>query len=196
VFPFSRFPGVDPLLGPEMKSTGEVMGIDKDMAQAFAKSQLAAGTVLPLAGTVFLSVKDRDKPEAVQVAKDLSEMGFKLVATGGTCKVLEENGIPVTRINKVMEGQPHIVDAIINGEINLMINTTTKGPQSFADADNIRRMALMHKIPHYTLLTAARAGIQAIRAMRARDLDVVPLQQYLPHAVAQKDDETGSDIAA
>jgi len=196
VFPFSRFPGVDPLLGPEMKSTGEVMGIDRDMAQAFAKSQLAAGTVLPLEGTVFLSVKDRDKPEAIQVAKDLIEMGFKLVATGGTCKTLQENGIPVTRINKVMEGQPHIVDAIINGEINLMINTTTKGPQSFADADNIRRMALMHKIPHYTLLTAARAGLQAIRALRAKDMEVEPLQHYLPQGNIQEDDANGSDLAA
>ena len=196
VFPFTRFPGVDPLLGPEMKSTGEVMGIDRDMAQAFAKSQLAAGTVLPLEGTVFLSVKDRDKPEAIQVAQDLVEMGFKLVATGGTCKTLQENGIPVTRINKVMEGQPHIVDAIINGEINLMINTTTKGPQSFADADNIRRMALMHKIPHYTLLTAARAGLQAIRALRAKDMDVVPLQQYLPQGNIQEGESNGSDLAA
>ncbi|QQG37269.1 MAG: carbamoyl-phosphate synthase large subunit [Micavibrio aeruginosavorus] len=180
VFPFSRFPGVDPLLGPEMKSTGEVMGIDRDMAQAFAKSQLAAGTQLPLQGTVFLSVKDSDKPEAVTMAQDLIEMGFRIIATGGTCKVLQEKGLPVTRINKVMEGQPHIVDAIINGEISLMINTTTKGPQAFADSDNIRRMALMHKIPHYTLLTAARAGVQSIRALRAKEIDVAPLQDYLP----------------
>ena len=195
VFPFSRFPGVDPLLGPEMKSTGEVMGIDRDMAQAYAKSQLAAGTVLPLEGTIFMSVKDRDKPEAVAIARDLIEMGFTLVATGGTCKTLQENGIAVKRINKVMEGQPHIVDAIINGEIHLMINTTTKGPQSFADADNIRRMALMHRIPHYTLLTAARAGVQAIRAVRAKDMDVVPLQHYLPQNKPQEL-ENGANIAA
>ncbi|MFN3827163.1 MAG: carbamoyl-phosphate synthase large subunit [Micavibrio sp.] len=193
VFPFSRFPGVDPLLGPEMKSTGEVMGIDRDMAQAFAKSQLAAGTVLPLEGTVFLSLKDSDKNEAAPLAQELIEMGFKIIATGGTCKVLQEKGLPVTRINKVMEGQPHIVDAIINGEINLMINTTTKGPQAFADSDNIRRMALMHKIPHYTLLTAARAGVQAIRAMRAKEIEVMPLQNYLPQTNAAQKDTNDSD---
>ncbi|MCM2343024.1 MAG: carbamoyl-phosphate synthase large subunit [Alphaproteobacteria bacterium] len=193
VFPFSRFPGVDPLLGPEMKSTGEVMGIDREMAQAFAKSQLAAGTQLPLQGTVFLSVKDSDKPEAVSLAQDLLEMGFKIIATGGTCKVLQEKGLPVTRINKVMEGQPHIVDAIINGEIHLMINSTTKGPQAFADSDNIRRMALMHKIPHYTLLTAARAGVQSIRALRAKEIDVTPLQAYLPHAVSPHHDALDPD---
>ncbi len=178
VFPFSRFPGVDPLLGPEMKSTGEVMGIDTDMAQAFAKSQIAAGTNLPREGTVFLSVKDADKEEAVELARNLAEMGFSLVATTGTCKFLQAQGLQVHQINKVMEGQPHIVDAIINGQIALMINTTTKGPQAFADSDNIRRMALMYRIPHYTLLSAAKAGVQAIRALRARELQVAPLQNY------------------
>jgi carbamoyl-phosphate synthase large subunit len=178
VFPFSRFPGVDPLLGPEMKSTGEVMGIDTDMAQAFAKSQLAAGTSLPGKGTVFLSVKDSDKDDCIELARDLAQMGFDLVATSGTCQFLRAQGLSVRRINKVMEGQPHIVDAIINGEIGLMINTTTKGPQAFADSDNIRRMALMYKIPHYTLLSAAKAGVQAIRALRARDIQVSPLQDY------------------
>ena len=178
VFPFSRFPGVDPVLGPEMKSTGEVMGIDRDVAQAFAKSQLAAGTILPKSGTVFLSVKDSDKADLIPIARDLLDMGFKIVATTGTAAHLGESGLPVTRINKVMEGQPHIVDAIINGEIDFMINTT-RGPQAIADATSIRRMALTHKIPYYTLLTAARAGIQAIQSMRTREMDVHPIQSYL-----------------
>jgi carbamoyl-phosphate synthase large subunit len=178
VFPFSRFPGVDPILGPEMKSTGEVMGIDRDMAQAFAKSQLAAGTILPVSGTVFLSVKDADKNELVPIARDLVDMGFKLVATGGTCAHLKNSGLEVTRINKVMEGQPHIVDAIINGQIDFMINTT-RGPQAIADATSIRRQALTHKIPYYTLLTAARAGVQAIQSMRTREIEVHPIQDYL-----------------
>ncbi|HRC27493.1 MAG TPA: ATP-grasp domain-containing protein, partial [Alphaproteobacteria bacterium] len=179
VFPFSRFPGVDPLLGPEMKSTGEVMGIDRDMAQAFAKSQMGAGVALPTRGRVFLSVKDADKDGLVPLAKDLLEMGFDLVATGGTCRFLTDAGLPATRINKVMEGQPHVIDSIINGDIAFMINTTTKGAQAVADATSIRRMAVMRRIPHYTLLTAAAAGVQAIRAMKSRDVDVQPLQHYL-----------------
>ncbi len=185
VFPWSRFPGVDPILGPEMKSTGEVMGIAYDMAPAFAKSQLGAGIDLPTTGTVFLSVQDKDKEELIPIAKDLAEMGFTLVATGGTCAHLTANGLEVRRINKVMEGKPNIVDALINGEIDLVINTTAKGPQAVADASNIRRMALMYKVPHYTLLTAARAGIQAIRALKAEAIRVRPLQDYF----AENDDE-------
>lgn len=177
VLPFTRFPGVDPILGPEMKSTGEVMGIDFEVAHAFAKSQLGAGTALPKKGTVFLSVKDADKETLVPLAKELSDMGFRLIATGGTCAYLREQGLNVTRINKVMEGQPHILDAIINGEIDFMINTT-KGPQAVADSRSIRRSALMHKIPYYTLITAARAGVQAMRAVRAREIEVAPLQDY------------------
>ncbi len=183
VFPFNRFPGVDPILGPEMKSTGEVMGIDRNVAQAFAKSQLGAGTNLPLEGTVFLSVKDADKEELVSIAKDLIEMNFKVIATGGTAKHLQNAGLNVTRINKVMEGQPHIVDALINGEVGLVINTT-KGPQAFADAMSIRRIALMNKIPYYTVLSAAKAGVQAIRAMKSRDIHVAPLQSYFAEDVA------------
>jgi carbamoyl-phosphate synthase large subunit len=178
VFPFNRFPGVEPLLGPEMKSTGEVMGIDKDLACAIAKSQLGAGIVLPTSGKVFLSVKDDDKNDILPIARDLVSLGFELVATGGTAKLLKGQGLKVTRINKVMEGQPHIVDAIINEEIDLMINTTTKSSQAVADSMSIRRMALMHKIPYYTLLTAAGAAVQAIRALKARELDVAPLQSY------------------
>ncbi|MEZ5918427.1 MAG: carbamoyl-phosphate synthase large subunit [Alphaproteobacteria bacterium] len=178
VFPFNRFPGVEPLLGPEMKSTGEVMGIDRELAHAIAKSQLAAGALLPKSGTVFLSVKKDDKDALLPIARTLADMGFKLVATGGTCRHLNENGIETERINKVMEGQPHVLDAIINGEIALMINTTTKSPQAVADAGNIRRMALMNKIPYYTLLTAASAAVQAIRAIKAKDIDVASLQSY------------------
>lgn len=178
VFPFNRFPGVEPLLGPEMKSTGEVMGLDRNVHHAIAKSQLAAGTLLPKTGTIFLSVKDEDKEDLYPVARDLQDMGFDLVATGGTCKFLKNHGLTVRRINKVLEGQPHIVDAIINGEIAMMINTTTKTSQAAADANNIRRTAMMHKIPYYTLLTAARTATQAIKAVRRKEIDVAALQHY------------------
>jgi carbamoyl-phosphate synthase large subunit len=162
-----------------MKSTGEVMGIDRDMAKAFAKSQIAAGNMLPTSGTVFLSVRDNDKEGLVPLAKELAEMGFSLVATGGTCAYLREAGLEVKRVNKVMEGQPHIVDAVINGEIGFIINTT-KGAQSVADATSLRRMALSYRIPYYTLITAARAGVQAIRSLRASEITVTPLQEYFP----------------
>lgn len=177
VFPFDRFQGVDPILGPEMKSTGEVMGLDRDVAQAFLKSQLGAGTHLPTEGTVFLSVKDSDKDALVPIAKDLIDLGFKLIATSGTCSHLRNSGVDIERINKVMEGQPHIVDALINHEIDFMINTT-KGPQAVADARSIRRSALMNKVPYYTLISAAKAGVQAIRALKTRDISVAPLQSY------------------
>jgi len=180
VFPFDRFPGVEPLLGPEMKSTGEVMGIDKDLAHAIAKSQLAAKTLLPKSGKVFLSVKDDDKEDLLPIARDLEGMGFDLIATGGTCRYLDEQGVKVSRINKVLEGQPHILDAIINGEVALMINTTNKSSQAVADSTNIRRMGLMNKIPYYTLLTAATAAVQAIKAIKAKDIDVRALQDYFP----------------
>lgn len=190
VFPFNRFPGTDVLLGPEMRSTGEVMGLDKDVAQAFAKSQIAAGTMLPTEGTVFLSVKDSDKEKLVPIARELVELGFKIVATGGTAKYLKESGLAVTRVNKVMEGQPHIVDSIINGDIDFMINTTTKGAQALTDSNSIRRMAVAYKIPHYTLLTAARAGVQAIQAMKDRDMDIKPIQDYF-----RDSEEDGLNVA-
>jgi carbamoyl-phosphate synthase large subunit len=177
VFPFNRFPGTDVILGPEMKSTGEVMGLDADFAQAFAKSQLAAGNVLPTEGKVFLSVKDSDKEALIPLAKDLAEMGFNLIATGGTCTRLQESGLKVERINKVLQGHPHIVDAIINEEVDFVINTT-KGAKALADSMSIRSQAVMHKIPHFTLLTSARAGIQAIHALKTREMDVKPLQAY------------------
>jgi carbamoyl-phosphate synthase large subunit len=177
VFPFSRFPNVDPILGPEMKSTGEVIGLDREIGHAFAKSQIGAGIKLPATGTVFLSVKDDDKEGLVSLAKELVQLGFKLVATGGTCTFLKNAGLAVERINKVMEGQPHIADALINGDIHLIINTT-KGSQTVVDAFSIRRLALMNKIPYYTLLTSAKAAVMAIRALKAKDLTVEPLQSY------------------
>ncbi len=181
VFPFSRFPGVDTLLGPEMKSTGEVMGIDKDFSLAFAKSQLGAGMVLPTSGTVFISVRDHDKDKALVVAQTLAEIGFKVMATGGTQRFLEENGVPASKVNKVLEGRPHCVDALSNGDVQLVINTTD-GAQSIADSYSIRRTALVQAVPHYTTMTAALAAAQAIAAIRAAGgsggLEVAPLQAY------------------
>ncbi len=187
VFPFNKFSGVDPLLGPEMKSTGEVMGIDKNLAHAIAKAQLGAGANLPTKGTVFMSVKNEDKPALIPIAKQLTEIGFDIVATGGTCQFLLDNNVKATRINKVMEGQPHIIDAIINGEIDLVINTTTKSSQAVSDSSSIRRMALMNKIPYYTLITAATATVKAIKALKARDLDVASLQSYFENKDKDKD---------
>lgn len=185
VFPFSRFPGVDVLLGPEMKSTGEVMGIDVDIAAALAKSQLGAGTMLPTKGRVFLSVRDMHKEEAVPLAKDLIEMGFSIVSTGGTCAYLREAGLGIKRINKVSEGQPHIVDSIINGDIDFMINTT-KGQQSESDGRLIRRTALMHKIPYYTNIEATKSGIQAIRYMESKSFTFTPIQDYLEYEAEEE----------
>jgi carbamoyl-phosphate synthase large subunit len=147
-------------------------------AHALAKAFLAAGTRLPTGGKVFLSVKDVDKEALAPIAKELADVGFELVATGGTARFLKEKGLKVKRINKVMEGQPHIGDAIINGEISLMINTTAKSSQAVADGTNIRRLALMNKIPYYTLLTAANAAVQAIQAVKAKEIEVAPLQSY------------------
>ncbi|MCB9986061.1 MAG: carbamoyl-phosphate synthase large subunit [Rhodospirillales bacterium] len=177
VFPFSRFPGVDVVLGPEMKSTGEVMGIDRNVAQAFAKSQLGASMKLPKTGTVFLSVHGGDKDALVPLARDLLEMGFKLIATGGTATHLAQAGIDVTRVNKLSEGQPHIVDSIINGDVDLIINTTLTR-QSLTDGVEIRRCGLMHKVPYYTNMAAATAAVQAIRSIRARDFHIAPIQSY------------------
>lgn len=180
VFPFNRFAGVDPILGPEMRSTGEAMGIDRDVAQAYAKAQLGAGIKLPSQGTVFLSARNKDKEDLVPLARDLQDIGFTLVATGGTCTYLKEHGLNVTKINKVSEGQPHIVDAIINGDISLMINTT-KGRQAMSDGTQIRRTALMNKLPYYTNLHAAKAAIGAIRAIKHKGFGVKALQEYFPN---------------
>ncbi|MDR3515902.1 MAG: carbamoyl-phosphate synthase large subunit [Azospirillaceae bacterium] len=178
VFPFARFPGVDIILGPEMKSTGEVMGLDRDFSRAFAKSQLGAGVTLPLSGTVFISVKDHDKALLIPVAERLHGMGFKLLASERTAQTFAAAGLPVTRINKVLEGQPHIVDAMINGEVKLIINTT-EGAQAIADSFSLRRTALVNNIPYYTTVAGARAAVEAISALRSGSLEVAPLQSYL-----------------
>lgn len=181
VFPFSRFPGVDTLLGPEMKSTGEVMGIDKDFERAFAKSQLGAGMSLPISGGVFISVRDHDKDKALEICQILSDVGFTILATGGTQRFLEENGVAAKKVNKVMEGRPHCVDALTNGDVQLVINTT-EGAQSIADSYSIRRTALNQHVPHYTTMTAARAAANAIAVIKdvggASGLEVAPLQAY------------------
>jgi carbamoyl-phosphate synthase large subunit len=181
VFPFNRFPGVDPVLSPEMKSTGEVMGIDRDFAIAFAKSQLGAGTVLPSAGTLFVSVKDGDKPVILPGIRTLSALGFTIVATGGTADYFEGEGIAVQRINKVAQGRPHIVDRILDGGIDLIFNTT-EGWQSLKDSSDIRRSALALKVPYFTTAPAAVAAARAIEALSRQTLDVCPLQSYYSHS--------------
>ncbi len=177
VFPFARFPGVDLILGPEMKSTGEVMGLDADFGRAFAKAQLGSGTDLPLQGAVFVSVRDPDKAALVAPCRQLSAWGFDLVATSGTAKKLAEAGLPVTPINKVREGRPDIVDAMRSGQIQLVFNTT-EGAQAIADSFSLRRTALTHNIPYYTTVAGARAAVQAIGALRKGSLEVAPLQSY------------------
>ena len=177
VFPFARFPGVDLILGPEMKSTGEVMGIDRDFGRAYAKSQLGSGMRLPDAGTVFISVKDRDKPAMVELGSALVDMGFALVATGGTARFLAAEGLAVTRLNKVAEGRPHCVDAIKNGEVQLVFNTT-EGAQAIADSFSLRRATLLNHIPYHTTVAGCRAMVKAIAAVKAGSLEVAPLQSY------------------
>ena len=178
VFPFERFPEIDPVLGPEMRSTGEVMGIDSTYAVAFAKSQLASGSRLPTSGTLFVSVKDADKARIIQPVKELADMGFRVLATRGTLRRLEANGIACTRINKVLEGRPNIVDAMKNREVDIVFNTT-EGVKALADSSTIRRTALMYKIPYYTTIAGAFAVTKAIAAMRAGILEVQPLQKYI-----------------
>ncbi|MEM9810616.1 MAG: carbamoyl-phosphate synthase large subunit [Pseudomonadota bacterium] len=177
VFPFSRFPGVDTVLGPEMRSTGEVMGIDDSFDEARAKSLIAAGVTVPLEGTVFISVKDQDKEGISRAAKDLVKLGFSLIATGGTQDWLAEQGLPVKRINKVLEGQPHIVDELINGQVQMIFNTTETA-QSIADSRSIRTTALQRRIPCITTLNGAHAAVRAIEALRRGGLEVRPLQDY------------------
>ena len=177
VLPFARFPGVDVILGPEMRSTGEVMGLDSDFGRAFAKSQIGAGAKLPLSGTVFISVKDADKEGAREPARQLLGMGFDIVATRGTARYLQAAGLEVRVVNKVLEGRPHIVDAMKNGEIALVFNTTD-GAQALADSASIRRTALQMKIPYYTTMAGAAAATQAIASLKAGSLEVAPLQSY------------------
>jgi len=186
VFPFARFAGVDTILGPEMRSTGEVMGLDWQrpggtkaaaFARAFAKSQLGGGTILPETGTVFVSVKDSDKAWVVEPVRLLLEQGFKVLATSGTAAHLTQQGLNVEAVKKVLEGRPHIVDAMKNGGVQLVFNTT-EGKQSLADSYEIRRTALMMKIPYYTTTAGALAASQAIVEMANGALDVRPLQSY------------------
>jgi len=177
VFPFARFPGVDVVLGPEMRSTGEVMGLDRDYATAFAKSQLGAGTRVPTEGTVFISVKDSDKPRILGTAKLLHSLGFKILATSGNQRYFEEQGVPAVRINKVLEGRPHIVDAIRNGEVQLVFNTT-EGATALADSRSLRRAALLQKVPYYTTLAGAVAAAEGVGAQRRGELQVRSLQDY------------------
>jgi carbamoyl-phosphate synthase large subunit len=177
VFPFARFPGVDPVLSPEMKSTGEVMGIDADFATAFLKSQIAAGTELPTSGTLFVSVKDSDKALIAPAVRAMAEFGFQVIATGGTADYLRSQGIAVAGVNKVAQGRPHIVDKIKDGDVNIVFNTT-EGWQSHKDSASIRGSALMAKVPYFTTAASSAAVTRAIGVLRARSLDVRSLQSY------------------
>ncbi|SNZ20824.1 carbamoyl-phosphate synthase large subunit [Cohaesibacter gelatinilyticus] len=177
VFPFARFQGVDTLLGPEMRSTGEVMGLDKDFAIAFAKSQLGAGVKVPTDGTAFVSVKEDDKPRVLSAVRRLKNAGFRIIATGGTQRYLTENGIECEKINKMLEGRPHIVDAIKNGEVQLVFNTT-KGAKALSDSRDLRRAALLNKVPYYTTVAGAEAAAQGIEAYSKGNIEVQPLQDY------------------
>ena len=176
-FPFARFPGVDIVLGPEMRSTGEVMGLDRDFSRAFLKSQMGVGTDLPQSGTVFVSVKDRDKEAMVPLCNALIGMGFQILATRGTATFLTKRGLAVRLINKVREGRPHVVDSMKSGEVQLVLNTT-EGAQAIADSFELRRTALVNRIPYYTTVAGAEAAVQAIQAQAAGRLEVAPLQSY------------------
>ncbi|HXC92821.1 MAG TPA: carbamoyl-phosphate synthase large subunit, partial [Geobacteraceae bacterium] len=178
VFPFVKFPGVDTILGPEMKSTGEVMGIDDTFAKAFAKAQLGAGVKLPTGGKVFISVKDSDKKYLVPIALNLSSAGFQILATRGTAVYLKEKGVQVQTVNKVLEGRPHIVDAIKNGDIAMVINTT-HGAQAVADSFSIRRETLISGVTYFTTVSGARAAVDAIIAIQQDGLGVKALQDFL-----------------
>ncbi|NTZ41866.1 carbamoyl-phosphate synthase large subunit [Altererythrobacter sp. SALINAS58] len=177
VFPFARFPGADPVLSPEMKSTGEVMGIDSDFPAAFFKSQLGAGVTLPEKGTVFVSVKESDREAIVPAVRTLIEQGFSVLATDGNAVFLAEKGLTVERINKVAQGQPHIVDRMIDGRVDLVFNTT-EGWQSLIDSKSIRATALQMKIPSYTTAAASVAASRAIASVKVSQLEVKPLQDY------------------
>jgi carbamoyl-phosphate synthase large subunit len=177
VFPFIRFPGIDITLGPEMKSTGEVMGIDEDLGLAYAKSQMAAQPPLPNGGSVFVSVKDADKPEIVSLAAQLAGLGFKLFATSGTAAALSSGGVPVTRLFKLSEGRPHVLDMLKNDEIDLIINTPS-GKTPRQDEVRIRSHATASRIPILTTISAVEASIRAIRSLQTKGLRVRSLQEY------------------
>jgi carbamoyl-phosphate synthase large subunit len=180
VFPFARFPGVDTVLGPEMRSTGEVMGVDRDFPHAFYKAQAAAGNALPVAGPgkrAFVSVRDEDKEATVEIARTLAALGFEVLATAGTSRFLEARGVATTAVRKVREGRPSIVDRIKDGDVHFVVNTTA-GKQEIADSYSIRRETLMKRIPYCTTLTAARAAAVAMQAARAGSPSVRSIQEY------------------
>jgi carbamoyl-phosphate synthase large subunit len=177
VFPFVRFPGVDTILGPEMKSTGEVMGGSDNFGSAFAKAMMGAGQKLPVEGCVFISVNNSDKPNVLPIARDLAQLGFTLAATRGTAAFLRAHGLDVDVMYKVNEGRPNVSDHIVNREINLVINTPL-GRDSFFDDRAVRRSATMAQVPCITTLTGASAAVQAIRALRQQALSVRSLQDY------------------
>jgi carbamoyl-phosphate synthase large subunit len=177
VFPFNKFPGVDVLLGPEMKSTGEVMGIDADFGWAFAKSQAGAGAILPSSGTAFISVKENDRSAALEVAKHLRRLGFNVQATNGTAAYLRDNGVEAKTVLKVTEGRPHIVDHIKNGDVALVVNTVGTAA-SHADSLSIRREALNRGLAYFTTMRGARAAVMGIEAILKKELTIRSLQEY------------------
>ncbi|MER2520552.1 MAG: carbamoyl-phosphate synthase large subunit [Bdellovibrionales bacterium] len=179
VLPFARFPGAQIVLGPEMRSTGEVMGIDRDFARAFAKAQMGAGVSLPMEGTCFVSVRDNDKTAVILLARQLVDLGFSIIATSGTAAALKYAGVPVKRVNKVHEGSPHVVDAMIDGQVRMVVNTTAEGQLKLIDTASIRRTAVTRGIPMFTTIAGARATLEAIAALQSGPLDVAPLQTYL-----------------
>jgi carbamoyl-phosphate synthase large subunit len=185
VFPFNKFPGVDIILGPEMRSTGEVMGIDESFPMAFAKSQMAGNAPLPLSGSIFVSVADRDKAEVVPIARALAEMGYRLLSTRGTALALRGAGIAVEEISKIQEGRPNLIDLMMNDEVGLVINTPSgKGARS--DEGTIRAAAVAHGVTCITTLAGAQAAVEACRALRQRELTVGPLQEkYSPRRSAR-----------
>jgi carbamoyl-phosphate synthase large subunit len=182
VFPFAKFLGVDPLLGPEMRSTGEVMGVGRTFGEALFKSQLAAGATLPPSGAVFLSVKDSDKPKTVEIAGVLHEMGYTLVATRGTAAAIEGAGIPVRIVNKVKDGRPHVVDLLKNGEIDLVVTTVEEKRSAIADSRSIRTTALAQRVTYYTTVAGGRAAVEGMRHLAA--LEVYDLQSLHREAAA------------
>jgi carbamoyl-phosphate synthase large subunit len=180
VLPFNRFFGVDTILGPEMRSTGEVMGIDRDLGMAYAKSQIAAGSMLPREGNIFVSVKDSDKRDIVHISRRLSELGFNILATRGTAEVLQRNGVEVEVLNKMHEGRPHVVDYMKNHEMQLIINTPS-GKRPRSDQWSIRSYAVLYNIPLITTMSAARAALHGMESLLERGMDVKPLQDW--HAI-------------
>jgi len=177
VFPFKRFPGTDPVLGPEMKSTGEVMGIDSDFGRAYAKSQIAAGQILPVKGRVFISVRNKDRRSIIFIAKKLADLGFALIATTGTSKVLASNGLEVKSVLKIGEGRPNIADLIKNGEIDLIINTPS-GKKSHSDQLSLRSLAVMYNVPYITTISGASAAVNGIEFLQKGEIEVKALQDY------------------